>query len=175
MVLEHARAVPCQRAVGIDVTATWDETFMAAADAMARRSACVRQQNGAVIVDRNNRIVATGYNGWPAPMGSPPCDQNAQHNALFCARARSGPADPHSYLDCYSVHAEANSLLFCDRTPRVNGTIYVSSNLCWECAKLVGNSGLARVVMRMDKHYRPVVNVLKLMRDCDIVVTPWEM
>lgn len=53
--------------------------------------------------------------------------------------------DP-AYEDCPSIHAEANALLFSDRSAREGGTIYVSSTICYTCAKLVANSGLKRAV-----------------------------
>lgn len=147
--------------------ATWDQTWMSVADAVAQRSPCVRAQAGAVIVTVSNRVVATGYNGFPAPRRTNPtsCDERTG-----CERAKSGPADPHSYLDCIATHAEANALLFCDRAAREGGTIYVTTNVCWECAKLVANSGLKRVVMRDDRAYRPNAQVSTFFQECLIVV-----
>lgn len=52
------------------VRPSWDEYFLGIAKAVAVRADCTRRQVGAVIV-RDNRIVATGYNGGPS--GGPSC------------------------------------------------------------------------------------------------------
>lgn len=118
------------------VRAGWLETWLEVARQVARRSGCERAQLGAVIVDARNRIVATGYNGPPA--GWPGCSES-------CPRAFK--TEPTSdYGDCIAIHAEANALLFCDRREREGGTIYVTGVVCWDCAKLIANSGLKRVV-----------------------------
>lgn len=57
------------------------------------------------------------------------------------------------YEDCPALHAEANALSVCDRAQREGGVIYVTSHVCWNCAKLVANSGLVAVV-------RPVMTAL---------------
>lgn len=122
---------------------SWYETWMQVAGVIARRSRCVRDQVGAVIVDPSNRIIATSYNGPPASYPyDTTCDQ-------FCARAIDGPSPKtfRTYEDCVALHAEANGLMVCDRTTRLGGTIYVTSAVCWSCAKLIANSGLGAVVV----------------------------
>lgn len=146
--------------------ATWDETWLAQARQFGElRSACDRRRVGAVIVDVHNQVQATAYNGPPAGQ---PFDLEAGCLA-WCSRARSaawseitdGAVDDDvmlSYRTCPSLHAEANALLEADRTKIRGGTIYVSSAVCKDCAKLVANSGLARVVMNVlpgDEHREP--------------------
>lgn len=63
---------------------------------------------------------------------------------------RRNPAPAGSYTTCPSIHAEANSLLSGDRSARMGGTIYVTTEMCWECCKLVANSGLSQAVVRYD-------------------------
>lgn len=123
---------------------SWDETWMNVAIAVSQRSACSNRQVGAIIVTKTNRPVSTGYNGPPA---------NFQIADLFsscssyCPRGRGDVERGTSYSGCVSVHAEANALLFADRNDYVGGTIYVTNPCCWDCAKLVSNSGLSRVVV----------------------------
>lgn len=136
---------------------------MAVAHIVARRSLCDRDQVGAVVVSASNRIVDTGYNG--PPRGMP---QGGRTCSSWCPRARRRSHKPDcglitthhltctcgaydhalnpDYDDCHSLHAEANALMFGDRTQREGGTIYISSGVCGGCAKLVANSGLLRVV-----------------------------
>jgi dCMP deaminase len=154
--------------------ASWDEVWSGVAIDVSRRSRCSREKVGAVIIDRTNRVVATGYNGPPAGLPtsngavrSPMCD-------MFCERAKQGPTKltAVSYVDCVSIHAEANALMFCDRRDREDGTIYVTSHLCWTCAKLVANSGLSRVVLvnaDVSPHRRPESSYV-LLRRCGLVV-----
>lgn len=124
--------------------ASWDDVWVGVAQAVAQRSRCARDQIGAVVVSSTQRIVATGFNGPPAGYDS--TEYDCSH---FCTRGRAGPTEATaiSYADCVSIHAEANALLFCDRRDREGGTIYTTSHVCWSCAKLVANSGLARVVV----------------------------
>jgi dCMP deaminase len=154
---------------------TWDDTWIAVAEVIARRSLCVRSQVGAVIKDPHNRIVATGYNGPPSLFkrteriggDEPTCEH-------WCERGRNGPTPGTAitYLDCVSLHAEANALSVCDRSIREGGTIYVTSDVCWSCAKLIANSGLVRVVVsapNLSPHRMPD-ETYKFLRDCEIQV-----
>jgi deoxycytidylate deaminase len=45
--------------------ASWQDTWLEVAFAIAKRSSCTNRQVGCVIVDTTNRPVATGYNGPP--------------------------------------------------------------------------------------------------------------
>jgi deoxycytidylate deaminase len=118
---------------------------MQVADTVALRSACVRAKHGCVIVDDSNRIIATGYNGPPSKW-----DWHSGSCQNGCSRAKNTPSDPFEYDDCIAIHAEANALLFCDRRERELGTLYVNGAMCLSCAKLVANSGVSRVVMRIN-------------------------
>jgi len=133
----------------------WDTTWLAVADVMARRSLCSRSKVGAVIVDKHNRVVATGYNGPPAGFFTPRwqtdddmCGQlmECKH---WCMRGANGPEESTltSYEDCPSLHAELNALSVCERRIREGGTIYITSDVCYSCAKAIANSGLQRVVI----------------------------
>jgi deoxycytidylate deaminase len=128
---------------------SWDETWLNVAKAMAGRSKCVNRQVGAVIVDPNNRPVSVGYNGEPAGLQtSGGCDS-------YCPRGSTGAVRDFSYANCVSVHAEANALIFADRHSYQGGTIYITNPCCWDCSKLVANSGLKRVVFfnsEVDNH-----------------------
>jgi dCMP deaminase len=125
---------------------SWDETWMRVADAMAARSACTNRRVGSVIVDPYNRPVSVGYNGAPAGY------QVHGSCASFCPRSVENNSERGpGYENCTSVHAEANALLFADRRDYRGGTIYVTNPCCWDCAKLVANSGVSRVVFRISE------------------------
>jgi dCMP deaminase len=142
---------------------SWDATWITVALVIAERSLCSRDQVGAVVVSANNRIVSTGYNGPPAGF-----NHRERRCTWWCDRAlkalnpdlvkvtfddNSNTVEPvlaSDYSDCPSLHAEANALSVCDRSVREGGTIYVTSHVCFACAKLVANSGLRRVVVRAE-------------------------
>lgn len=154
----------------------WDTSWLLVAATVARRSRCVRYQTGTVIVDRRNRIVATGYIGPAAgfdTLEADTCD-------VFCYRGLNGPSDATrlSYSDCESIHSELNALLVCDRRDREGGTLYVTSVPCWTCAKAVANSGVARVVVvdtREAHAYRDPGASLAYLRDCGLEVDVVEL
>lgn len=112
-----------------------DELFMAIATMVARRGTCARAKVGAVAVI-DGRIVSSGYAG--AVSGDPHClevgcaidiDKWGQH----CKR---------------SVHAEANVVAWAARNgaPLEFATIYCTHSPCIDCAKLLINAGVGRVV-----------------------------
>lgn len=150
--------------------ASWDATWIAVAEAMAWRSRCTGRQIGAVIVDKHNRPIAVGYNGPPANWdGAITSDCSG-----WCPRMKTGERTA-SYDNCISVHAEANALLFADRREYEGGTIYITSAACWDCGKLIANSGLKHVVMKVadaDNHRYPAKTINMLM-DCRIDVRIW--
>lgn len=131
----------------------WDQVWLKIAFVMATRSRCDKAKVGAVIVNKQERIVATGYNGPAAnnimsPMGSS-CDQ-------WCKRAQRGSNDTSYGFLCPTIHAEANALLYADRSAIEGGTIYITHSPCADCAKLISNSGIKRVIMgEIPPEHRP--------------------
>ena len=122
---------------------TWDEIWMQVADAISRRSRCSRAQIGAVVVSKDQRISSTGYNG---PASLFPTEKEC---IAWCPRAQGLTALDNTYDSCPSIHAEANALLYVDRSRVEGGTIYITDAACYQCAKLISNSGITRVVMRI--------------------------
>lgn len=146
---------------------SWDDTWLSVADIVSMRSRCTRAQMGAVIVSHDQHIVATGYNG---PAASWPESGDCIN---WCDRAKGLSPLDNLYDACPAVHAEANALLYVDRSRSENGTIYITSVPCMQCAKLISNSGIRRVVSRLrkaDMHRKPY-DVVKFMEKCSLVVT----
>lgn len=148
---------------------TWHQVWEHVSEVTGARSLCSRAQVGAVIVDKENRVVATGYNGPPAGFDhqDKPCTE-------WCPRAKEGNSSPEpGYTDCPALHAEANALMASDRTRRIGGTIYVCSVPCYTCAKLIANSGLSAVFVSRestDRGYRNPNKSYDLLHDCGIEV-----
>jgi len=121
----------------------WDRNWVKwCIEGAAIFSTCTKAQYMAIVVDGNKRIVGTGYNG--APPGHPHCSDGG------CPRAINNvpSGTPYDFGPglCVANHAEANALMFSDRSMRMGGTLYVNGTPCFNCAKLIAGSGLARVV-----------------------------
>lgn len=144
----------------------WDATWMNVALTIAKRSKCSRAQVGAAIVSADQRISSTGYNGAAATLK---VDGNCIN---WCPRAQGLTPLDTTYDSCPSIHAEANALLYVDRSRVEGGTIYITGAPCVQCAKLISNSGLHRVVAiirTIDVHRQPD-KVFDYLRSCGIEV-----
>lgn len=150
-----------------DSRPSWDETWLSIAHTVGLRSRCSRAQIGAVVVSQDQRVCSTGYNGpaadWPH---SGQCIE-------WCPRARGESPLDNLYDSCPAIHAEANALMYVDRSRINNGTIYINSPPCMQCAKLISNSGITRVVFQggtVEAH-RKLDDVLTYLQKCNISIT----
>ena len=119
---------------------SWDEYFMAVALLAAERSKDPSTQVGACIVDSENRIVSTGYNGFPYGCSDDeyPWDREGED----ATQTKYG----------YVVHAELNAILNA-RGRNVAGTrVYVALFPCNECAKAIIQAGISEVIYLSDKY-----------------------
>lgn len=147
---------------------SWDTVWADVAWAVSRRSACYRVSVGAVLVSENNRVISTGYNG---PASGLPVDTSLGCQA-WCGRAQSDitPDTPYGF-SCPSIHAEANALLYRHWGVK-NMTLYVTHAPCADCAKLISNSGVMRVVILQPvEPHRP--DPVPYLQSCGIEVEAW--
>ncbi len=122
---------------------SWNEYFMAISFLISSRSPSKRLKVGAVIV-RDNRIISSGYNGFPA--GTPHISivrNNHEQNA---------------------IHAEQNAVS--DSAKRgvkiENSTIYVTHFPCINCCKTIISSGIKKIYYKKDyKNDELVTDLLK--------------
>ena len=121
---------------------TWDEYFMEMAELTAKRATCSRRQVGAVIT-RDNRAVATGYNG--APRGLAHCEEKGG-----CLRQKLGVPSGQRHELCRALHAEQNAIISAASMGNAieGGTIYITHQPCVICAKMIVNAGIKRIVVR---------------------------
>ena len=121
---------------------TWDEYFMEMAELTAKRATCSRRQVGAVIT-RDNRAVATGYNG--APRGVAHCEEKGG-----CLRQKLGVPSGQRHELCRALHAEQNAIISAASMGNAieGGTIYITHQPCVICAKMIVNAGIKRIVVR---------------------------
>ena len=122
----------------------WTTYWLDVARAVAARADCSRRQVGAVIVDEQNRLVSSGYNG--SPPGGPSCLKGECPRGQMSKEAVA----PESSYDsgagmCIAVHAEANAIIYGDPFRMRGGTVYVTDKPCVGCQRLIDGMGLGVV------------------------------
>ncbi len=105
-----------------------DYRYLKMAHIWSENSYCVRRKVGALIV-KDKMIISDGYNGTPSGFENI-CEDN------------NGVTKP------YVLHAEANAITKIARSGNSSdgATMYVTASPCIECAKLIIQSGIKRVV-----------------------------
>jgi dCMP deaminase len=120
-----------------DSRLNWDEYFITIALLASKRSSCSRLHVGCVIT-KNNRILATGYNGFLP--GAPHISRIENNHEQF------------------TVHAEQNSI--CDAAYRgvsLNNSIaYITHYPCLNCLKLLIASGIKNIKYLYDYKNNPL-------------------
>lgn len=133
---------------------TWDSYFMRLADLAALRSNCMKRRVGCVIV-KDNRVVATGYNGTPRNLTN--CNEGG------CPRCNNGHGSGAALSTCLCLHAEENALLEAgrDRIAGENSILYCNTCPCLTCSIKIVQSGIKQVVYAqsysMDEHTHKVL------------------
>jgi len=105
-----------------------DRRYLRMAAIWAENSYCERRKVGAIIV-RDSMIISDGFNGTPSGF----------ENVCEDVDGRTKP---------YVLHAEANAITKVARSNNssAGATLYVTASPCMECAKLIIQSGISRVV-----------------------------
>jgi dCMP deaminase len=107
-----------------------DEYYMNIAMAVRKKANCLGRRVGAVIV-KENRIIATGYNGTPEGMTN--CLEGG------CVRCKDKQTYDASvgYDVCICVHAEQNALITAARFGNSieNSIVYSTLRPCFDCTK----------------------------------------
>jgi dCMP deaminase len=118
---------------------SWDEYFLMLAKLAATRSTCLAFPVGAVIVNKNRQVLATGYNGSPA--GSAHCTEQG-----YCYPDLSS-CDASKTLPSRAVHAEANAIAQAAKhgISTESASIYVTLEPCLSCLKLIISAGIHEV------------------------------
>ena len=113
----------------------WDEYFMNIALISAKRSKDPSTQVGACIVDSQNKIIGVGYNGLPRG----------------CSDDEYEWTSPEKHL--YVVHAEANAILNTNNFNSIkDSTLYCTNHPCNECAKIIIQAGINKIIFVYDKN-----------------------
>lgn len=108
----------------------FDDKYIAMAEIWASNSYCKRRQVGALIV-KDKMIISDGYNGTPSGFENVCEDED-------------GITKP------YVLHAEANAISKVAKSSNSaeGATLYVTASPCIECAKLIIQAGIRRVVYK---------------------------
>ena len=118
---------------------SWKDYFMGLAVLASKRSKDPNTPVGACIVDEDNKVVSLGYNGFPNG-----CSDD------ILPWGREGSPLETKYL--WVCHAELSAIILADK--KLNGCILYSTLApCGECAKLIIQSGIQKVVYKNDKYH----------------------
>ena len=121
----------------------FDNSYIQMAAVWAKNSYCKRRQVGALLV-KDRMIISDGYNGTPSGFENICEDEN-------------GVTKP------YVLHAEANAITKVAKSGNNSkgATLYVTASPCMECAKLIIQSGISRVVYRDEYRLTDGVDLLR--------------
>jgi len=121
----------------------FDKRYLEMARIWAQNSYCKRRQVGALIV-KERMIISDGYNGTPAGFENVCEDENYKTKP-------------------YVLHAEANAITKVAKSNNSSegATLYITTSPCMECAKLIIQSGIRRVVFCDSYHTVDGVELLK--------------
>ena len=121
----------------------FDRSYLRMAQIWAENSYCKRRKVGALLV-KNNMIISDGYNGTPSGFEN------------IC-EDESGVTKP------YVLHAEANAITKVAKSGNSSedATLYVTASPCIECAKLIIQAGIKRVVYRDEYRLHDGPDLLK--------------
>lgn len=126
-----------------------DKRYIRMATIWAENSYCKRRRVGALIV-KDKMIISDGYNGTPSGFENVCEDEN-------------------NVTKPYVLHAEANAITKIARSNNSSegATLYVTASPCIECAKLIIQAGIRRVVY--SEKYR-LEDGLELLRQAGVEV-----
>jgi dCMP deaminase len=121
----------------------YDRVYLKMAETWASLSHCNRKQVGALIV-KDGMIISDGYNGTPS--GFDNCCEDEEGNTHW-----------------YVLHAEANAILKVSKSTNsaLGATLYLTLSPCKECAKLILQAGITRVVFKNEYKDDSGINFLK--------------
>ena len=127
----------------------FDNSYIEMAHVWAKNSYCDRRQVGALIV-KDRMIISDGYNGTPSGFEN------------ICE-------DETGTTKAYVLHAEANAITKVAKSNNSSegATLYITDSPCVECAKLIIQAGIIRVVY--DKKYR-ITDGLDLLDRAEVLV-----
>jgi len=121
----------------------FDRSYLEMAEVWSKNSYCKRRQVGALLV-KDRMIISDGYNGTPAGFEN------------ICE-------DDEGHTKPYVLHAEANAITKVARSGNssLGATLYVTTAPCLECAKLIIQAGIVRLVYKEDYRVSDGIELLR--------------
>ncbi|MBO7116681.1 MAG: dCMP deaminase family protein [Prevotella sp.] len=121
----------------------FDLRYLQMAKIWAQNSYCQRRQVGALVV-KDGMVISDGYNGTPSGFEN------------ICE-------DENNVTKPYVLHAEANAITKLARSNNNSdgSTIYITASPCIECAKLIIQAGIKRVVYGEQYRLTDGIDLLK--------------
>jgi|TARA_R100000093_G_scaffold69234_1_gene41329 dCMP deaminase len=113
----------------------FDKAYMYMAKIWSELSRCVKKKVGCLLV-KDNMIISDGFNGMPSGMNN-------------CCEYE------HNETRWEVLHAEANAILKCAKNgiSAKGATLYITLSPCPDCAKLILQSGIKKVIY-LEEYYR---------------------
>jgi dCMP deaminase len=121
----------------------FDRRYLEMASIWSKNSYCKRRQVGALIV-KDRMIISDGYNGTPEGFENVCEDENNKTKP-------------------YVLHAEANAITKVAKSNNSSegATLYITTSPCMECAKLIIQAGIRRVVFCDNYHNEEGLQLLE--------------
>lgn len=121
----------------------FDKHYLEMAAIWAKNSYCKRRQVGALLV-KDRMIISDGFNGTPSGFENQCEDENDTTKP-------------------YVLHAEANAITKVAKSGNSSegATLYITTAPCIECAKLIIQSGIERVVYAEEYRKSEGIELLK--------------
>jgi dCMP deaminase len=141
---------------------SWDEYFMQLAEDVSKRSPDPHTQHGCVLVDTDNRLISTGYNG---PVKGLP------HGLVPLTR-------PEKYA--WFIHAEDNAVSFA-RCDLRGATAYVTGPPCSSCMRRLLQVGVCRIVYGdrqsacVDQNEKDACRIMAEALEVEIKIMEWPL
>ena len=125
-----------------------DHTFLEMAYVFANLSKAKRRKVGCIIV-KDGQVISNGFNGTPSGFNNR-CEVNDKTKPEV-------------------LHAESNALMKIARSTNssIGSTMYLTCSPCFECAKLIIQSGIIRLVYKEDYRKEDGIDLLRL---TDIII-----
>ena len=122
----------------------FDRSYLEMARVWAKNSYCTRRKVGALLV-KDRMIISDGFNGTPSGFEN------------ICEDPATGKTKP------YVLHAEANAITKVAKSGNTSegATLFVTDAPCLECAKLIIQAGIRRVVYLVEYSVRDGIELLR--------------
>ena len=148
----------------------FDIAYMKMAIAMGNLSYAIRKKVGSIIVSENDQVISQGFNG--TPLGFPNiCEYTIDKTGNIINLDKYRPLDIKNLYHVDELitkdevlHAETNAITKCAKYSNAstkNGTLYVTLSPCINCAKLIIQAEITRVVYLEDYRDCEGINLLK--------------